>query len=121
MSATFPECPADLTVSALISAKGAQLKFWTDGANKVARAARQPVIAKKQKVDALRASLAGHYGLDLSIIPTVAVEGPAPIGQVIRSAQWGGLRDLGKEWKTVVAAGGTFNLLAGSTGVFLCF
>ncbi|KZP30348.1 hypothetical protein FIBSPDRAFT_946077 [Athelia psychrophila] len=83
--------------------------------HQVARAARQPVIAKKQKVDALRASLAGHYGLDLSIIPTVAVEGPAPIGQVIRCAQWGGLRDLGKEWKTVVAAGGTFNVLAGST------
>lgn len=83
MSFSFPPCPDGLTVSTLISAKGDQLRFWVDGVNKVAKVNRQPTIKKKQPVEDLRASLARHYGLDLSVIPTVVVEGPAPITATI--------------------------------------
>lgn len=120
MSSSFPPCPDDLTVSALISAKGDQLRHWIDGVNKVSKAARQPGIKKKQPVEDLRASLAGHYGLDLSVIPAVVVEGPAPIGEAIRRSQWDHLRTMGAKWTAVAESGGTFNLLASSTstGVF---
>ncbi|KAF7973324.1 hypothetical protein HWV62_15575 [Athelia sp. TMB] len=114
MASKAPNPPNDLTVAALISAKGAQLKLWVHEANKALKAARQARINKKLPVEVLRARLAAFYGLDLSVVPAAPVTGPAPIGEAIRRAQWDHLRSMGAKWKAVVESGGTFNLLAAS-------
>lgn len=117
---TYPACPDGLTVPAVIAAKGDQLRYWIDAANKVAKAAGQPVIKKKQLVDTLRNCLAAHYGLDLSVIHVDVVIGPAPVNRAIINAQWGHLRSMAGAWSTAAESGMPFNLLVGSTtGVFL--
>ncbi|KAK7002507.1 hypothetical protein R3P38DRAFT_3283449 [Favolaschia claudopus] len=55
--------PDGLTVSTLLSANGAQLKFWTTQTNASAEEKLSGTV------DQLRTNLAAYYGLDLTVIP----------------------------------------------------
>jgi hypothetical protein len=89
--------PTDLTTLTLSRAKGAELKYWIDGAN---REAGRRVLTKSGKVDELRQKLAAYYGLDLSSPPSDPVQaGPPSCDAEIQKRQWNHLRELGEEWK----------------------
>jgi hypothetical protein len=93
----MPNTPTDLTTLTLSHAKGAELKYWIDGAN---REAGRRVLTKAGKVDELRQKLAVYYGLDLSSLPSDPVQaGPPSCDVEIQKRQWKHLRELGEEWK----------------------
>ncbi|KAK7034808.1 hypothetical protein R3P38DRAFT_3493032 [Favolaschia claudopus] len=104
----LPIPPDGLTVASLISAKGAQLRFWIIQANE---AAEKKVLKLSGTVDQQRTKLAEYYDLDLTVIPR-AYEATAPtIDESIRECQWEDFVKLGAEWKSTLAAGGIFDLL----------
>jgi hypothetical protein len=100
--------PPEISVSALMRAKGDELKFWISEANKIAG---RRVLTKTGTVDTLRQRLASHYGLDLSALPETATTiGPLPLDEDIQRRQWDHLRKLGDEWSRAAAAGQPFLL-----------
>ncbi|KAJ7610076.1 hypothetical protein FB45DRAFT_761555 [Roridomyces roridus] len=102
-----PTPPQELTVAALTSAKGAQLKFWIIKANE---AAEKKVLNTSGTVEHLRSRLASYYDLDLTVIPREdAVTAPS-LDQSIRDRQWADFVVLGKEWKAANEAGRPFTL-----------
>ncbi|KAK7041155.1 hypothetical protein R3P38DRAFT_2512672 [Favolaschia claudopus] len=115
----LPIPPDGLTVASLISAKGAQLRFWIIQANE---AAEKKVLKLSGTVDQQRTKLAEYYNFDLTVIPR-AYEATAPtIDESIRDRQWADFVKLGAEWKSTLAAGGVFNLLTTpSEKLFLFF
>jgi hypothetical protein len=89
--------PHDITVLSLNHAKGAELKYWIDGAN---REAGTWVLTKSGKIELLHQKLADHYGLDLlSPLSTNAKAGPPTYDIEIQKRQWSHLRELGEAWK----------------------
>jgi hypothetical protein len=93
----MPTTPSDLTVLTLTHAKGAELKYWIDGMN---CEAGKRVLTKAGRVDKLCRKLADYYGLDLSSLPSDAVQAGPPSRDVeIQKRQWGHLRELGEAWK----------------------
>ncbi|KAK7027192.1 hypothetical protein R3P38DRAFT_2527064 [Favolaschia claudopus] len=115
----LPIPPDGLTVASLISANGAQLRFWIIQANE---AAEKKVLKLSGTVDQQRTKLAEYYNFDLTVIPR-AYEATAPtIDESIRDRQWADFVKLGAEWKSTLAAGGVFNLLTTpSEKLFLFF
>ncbi|KAJ7239127.1 hypothetical protein C8J57DRAFT_1528396 [Mycena rebaudengoi] len=103
-----PVPPDGLTVSTLIAAKGAQLKFWVLKANEIAE---EKVMNVSGTVDHLRTNLAAHYGLDLTVIPRGNVVTAPTMDQTIRNRQWDGLEALGVEWRGTVQQGREFGLI----------
>ncbi|KAJ7628600.1 hypothetical protein FB45DRAFT_1028678 [Roridomyces roridus] len=102
-----PTPPQELTVAALTSAKGAQLKFWIIKANE---AAEKKVLNTSGTVEHLRSRLASYYDLDLTVIPREdAVTAPS-LDESIRDRQWADFVVLGKEWKAANEAGRPFTL-----------
>ncbi|KAJ7022549.1 hypothetical protein C8F04DRAFT_1240725 [Mycena alexandri] len=94
-----PQPPEGLSASSLITAKGAELKFWIK------------VLNVSGNVDTLRANLATYYGLDLTINPrTEAITAPT-VNEDIRDRQWADLAAMGVEWRDKVRAGIQFKLL----------
>jgi len=91
--------PADVTTLTLAHAKGEQLKFWIDGAN---REAGTRVLTKGGRVQELRERLAVYYGLDLSApLPSNAPPaGPSTREMDIHKRQWAHLRNLGAQWES---------------------
>jgi hypothetical protein len=89
--------PGDITVLSLTHAKGAELKYWINGAN---RAAGKQVLTKSGRVEELHQKLADHYGLDLSSPPSASAPvGPPTRDMEIQRRQWNHLRELGEAWK----------------------
>ncbi|KAK7016608.1 hypothetical protein R3P38DRAFT_3567162 [Favolaschia claudopus] len=103
--------PDGLTVSTLLSAKGAQLKFWTTQTN---ASAEEKVLKISGTVDQLRTNLAAYYGLDLTVIPRAHEVTVPTIDESIRDRQWADFVALGAEWKSTVEAGKVFHLLTSS-------
>ncbi|KAJ7826717.1 hypothetical protein B0H14DRAFT_3722312 [Mycena olivaceomarginata] len=85
-----PAPPEGLTVSTLISAKGAQLKFWIIQTNEAAEKKALNVTGTPNTTDTVTA-------------PT--------LDESIRDRQWADLAALGVEWKEAVDAGRAFKLL----------
>ncbi|KAK7034844.1 hypothetical protein R3P38DRAFT_3351252 [Favolaschia claudopus] len=104
--------PDGLTVSTLLSAKGAQLKFWTTQTN---ASAEEKVLKISGTVDQLRTNLAAYYGLDLTVIPRAHEVTVPTIDESIRDRQWADFVALGAEWKSTVEAGKVFHLLTSSS------
>jgi hypothetical protein len=103
-----PAPPEGLTVSTLISAKGAQLRFWIIQTNE---AAEKKALNVTGTVDQLRMNLAKYYRFDLTInLREDAVMAPT-LDESIRDRQWADLAALGVEWKEAVDAGRAFKLL----------
>ncbi|KAJ7606708.1 hypothetical protein FB45DRAFT_878302 [Roridomyces roridus] len=102
-----PTPPQELTVAALTSAKGAQLKFWII---KVNEAAEKKVLNTSGTVEHLRSRLASYYDLDLTVIPREDAVTAPPLDESIRDRQWADLVVLGKEWKAANEAGQPFTL-----------
>ncbi|KAJ6513965.1 hypothetical protein DFH09DRAFT_1099835 [Mycena vulgaris] len=96
-----PVPPEGLTTSALITAKGAELKFWIIKTNEAA----------EKKALNLRTNLAAYYGLDLTVNPRVDIITAPTVDESIRDRQWADLLALGVEWKETVKAGGVFKLV----------
>jgi hypothetical protein len=103
-----PAPPEGLTVSTLISAKGAQLKFWIIQTNE---AAEKKALNVTGTVDQLRTNLAEYYGFDLTINPREDTVTAPTLDESIRDRQWADLAALGVEWKEAVDAGRAFKLL----------
>ncbi|KAF8060115.1 hypothetical protein FPV67DRAFT_1512705 [Lyophyllum atratum] len=92
---TPPTPPTDLNITSLSRAKGDQLKFWIDEANRIAG---KRVLTKGGKVDDLRRK-AEYYNLDLSSPPAVPIPaGPPTRDLETQKRQWAHLRGLGNEW-----------------------
>ncbi|KAJ7433470.1 hypothetical protein FB451DRAFT_1064379 [Mycena latifolia] len=108
-----PVPPDGLTVPALITAKGAELKFWIIRANETAG---EKVLNVTGTVDHLRTNLAQYYGLDLTVIPRAANTTVPTVNESIRDRQWADLEALGVEWKETVSAGRVFKLLGQTPG-----
>ncbi|KAK7001789.1 hypothetical protein R3P38DRAFT_3609370 [Favolaschia claudopus] len=104
----LPTPPEGLTVPTLISAKGAQLRFWIIQANE---ASEKKVLKLSGTVDQQRTKLAEYYGFDLSVIPRSDAATVPTLDESIRDRQWADFVKLGVEWKETVAAGGVFRLL----------
>ncbi|KAJ7023432.1 hypothetical protein C8F04DRAFT_1240162 [Mycena alexandri] len=103
-----PQPPEELSASSLITAKGAELKFWIVKTNELAE---KKVLNVSGNVDTLRANLATYYGLDLTINPrTEAITAPT-VNEDIRDRQWADLAAMGVEWRDKVRAGIQFKLL----------
>ncbi|KAK6992375.1 hypothetical protein R3P38DRAFT_2658867 [Favolaschia claudopus] len=107
----LPIPPEGLTVPTLISAKGAQLRFWIIQANE---ASEKKVLKLSGTVDQQRTKLAEYYGFDLSVIPRPDTATVPTLDESIRDRQWADFVKLGVEWKQTVAAGGVFKLLTTS-------
>ncbi|KAK7012493.1 hypothetical protein R3P38DRAFT_2550330 [Favolaschia claudopus] len=107
----LPIPPEGLTVPTLISAKGAQLRFWIIQANE---ASEKKVLKLSGTVDQQRTKLAEYYGFDLSVIPRPDAATVPTLDESIRDRQWADFVKLGVEWKGTVAAGGVFKLLTTS-------
>ncbi|KAK7001113.1 hypothetical protein R3P38DRAFT_2649808 [Favolaschia claudopus] len=107
----LPIPPEGLTVPNLISAKGAQLRFWIIQANE---ASEKKVLKLSGTVDQQRTKLAEYYGFDLSVIPRPDAATVPTLDESIRGRQWADFVKLGVEWKETVAAGGVFKLLTTS-------
>ncbi|KAK6972280.1 hypothetical protein R3P38DRAFT_3485618 [Favolaschia claudopus] len=90
--------PEGLNVAALISAKGAQLRFWIIKTNE----------ASEKKV---LGQLADYYGFDLTVIPRGDAVTAPTVDESIRDRQWADFVKLGVEWKETVAAGRVISLL----------
>jgi hypothetical protein len=71
----MPKVPGNITVLTLTHAKGAELKYWIDGAN---REAGKRALTKSGRVEELRQRLAEHYGLNLSSPPSTLVQAGPP-------------------------------------------
>ncbi|KAK7029927.1 hypothetical protein R3P38DRAFT_2932454 [Favolaschia claudopus] len=106
-----PIPPEGLTVAALISAKGAQLRFWIIQANE---AVEKKVLKLSGTVDQQRTKLAEYYGFDLTVVPRAHEATALTVDEAIRDRQWADFVQLGVEWKMTLAAGGIFNLLTTS-------
>ncbi|KAK7041146.1 hypothetical protein R3P38DRAFT_3453333 [Favolaschia claudopus] len=100
--------PEGLNVAALISAKGAQLRFWIIKTNE---ASEKKVLTLSGTVDQQRTRLADYYGFDLTVIPRGDAVTAPTVDESIRDRQWADFVKLGVEWKETVAAGRVFSLL----------
>ncbi|KAG5640840.1 hypothetical protein DXG03_006871 [Asterophora parasitica] len=107
-AAAPPTLPDGLTVSTLIGAKGAQLRFWIERAN--AAAGDKKVLKLSGTVGQQRTSLAVYYGLDLTVVPRQDAIGTPTLDESIRDRQWEDFE--GVEWAATLQAGGIFKLLA---------
>lgn len=107
-----PPRPVDLNGTSLTAAKGTQLDFWIDAANKAADdAGKKKVLAKTGRVDERRQRLADYYNIDLSSLPAPEPIGPATVDRAINKMQWAHLLTLGNEWKQKEEAGIPFRLV----------
>ncbi|KAJ7660297.1 hypothetical protein DFH06DRAFT_1130189 [Mycena polygramma] len=92
-----PQLPEGLSVSSLIGAKGAELKFWSVKTNELAE---RKVLNISGTNEVLRGNLATYYGLDLTVNPRTATITTPTISEDIRD-----------QWKEKVKAGIPFKLL----------
>ncbi|KAK6969692.1 hypothetical protein R3P38DRAFT_3242811 [Favolaschia claudopus] len=77
--------PEGLNVAALISAKGAQLRFWIIKTNE---ASEKKVLTLSGTVDQQRTRLADYYGFDLTVIPRGDAMTAPTVDESIRDRQW---------------------------------
>ncbi|KAJ7137298.1 hypothetical protein C8R46DRAFT_1357612 [Mycena filopes] len=103
------QLPEGLSASSLITAKGAELKFWVVKTNE---AADKKVLNVSGTVETLRGNLASYYGLDLTINPRTAAVTAPTVNEDIRDRQWADLAAMGVEWREKVRAGLPFRLLS---------
>jgi hypothetical protein len=120
----MPTPPEDVTVKAILGAKGDQLRHWIANANNNAQEQgghKKNILASRGKVDDLRTRLAGFYGLDLCSVQDQDIEKAPPdtVNIEIQKKQWAHLRDLGQEWDRSVSSGEPFLLCERKSGEFL--
>ncbi|KAK7040980.1 hypothetical protein R3P38DRAFT_2512272, partial [Favolaschia claudopus] len=96
-----------------ISAKGAELKFWTV---KTKEASEKKVLNISGTLDTLRTNLATYYYLDLTTNPRMETVTVPTVDEAIRDRQWEDFVALGVEWKEKVKAGRAFKLLTSDSG-----
>lgn len=112
-SSMAPQLLEGLTASSLISAKGAELRFWIIKTNELAE---KKVLNISGNVDVLRGNLATHYNLDLTVNPRVDPITAPTVNEDIRDRQWADLAALGVEWREKIRIGIPFKLLMQNHG-----
>ncbi|KAK6988518.1 hypothetical protein R3P38DRAFT_2573302 [Favolaschia claudopus] len=108
-----PTLPDGMTATSLITAKGAELKFWTV---KTKEASEKKVLNISGTLDTLRTNLATYYYLDLTTNPRMETVTVPTVDEAIRDRQWEDFVALGVEWKEKVKAGRAFKLLTSDSG-----
>jgi hypothetical protein len=110
----MPTPSEDVTVKAILSAKGDQLRHRIANANNEAReqgGREMNILAGRGKIADLQTRLAGFYGLDLCSVhvpePDAAIKKAPPntVNIEIQKKQWAHLQDLGQEWDRLVSSG----------------